>query len=167
MSNIILCGFMGCGKTTVGRELTELAKMRFIDTDEAIVQSAGLPINEIFRLYGEAHFRDLEHNICCELSEKDGLVIATGGGALTFERNVQALKASGKIILLDLDLAKIKARLSGDASRPLLNSPERDEVMQRLYTQRIPLYRACADAAVDGSLPPREVAINIMRAAGV
>lgn len=167
MSNIILCGFMGCGKTTVGKRLAELAKMRFVDTDEAVTQATGMPVSEIFRLYGEEHFRGLEHNVCCELAKKDGLIIATGGGALTVERNVKVLNSSGKIILLDVSLETIKARLSGDSSRPLLNSPDRDEVMQQLYTQRIPLYRACASAVVDANLPPQEVALNIMRAAGI
>lgn len=167
MANIILCGFMGCGKTTVGQTLAELTGMRFIDTDEAITQSAGMSVNEIFRTDGELHFRGLEHKICRELSQKDGLIIATGGGALTFEHNVSALRSSGKIIFLDVPLAVIKSRLNGDTSRPLLNSDERDAKMKQLYDERAPLYRACAHTVVDGSLPAREVALNIMRAAGI
>lgn len=158
---------MGCGKTTVGLALARLANLCFADTDDAVEAMAGMPVSEIFRRFGEAHFRELEHSICCELSQKDGLVIATGGGALTFPRNVQVLRRTGSIVLLDVPLEAIRRRLAGDASRPLLQTPDRDAAMQRLYADRLPLYRACADACVNGNQPPQEVALNIMQAVGL
>lgn len=168
MGNIILCGFMGCGKTTVGNLLAELSGRSLVDTDALIVQEAGISVNEIFSRYGEAHFRDLEHEICRRLSLQSDLIVSTGGGALTFERNAQALKQNGgKIYLLNVPAQIIEERLKNDNTRPLLNVPNRSEVLRGLYSKRLPLYRACADAVIDAALPPREVALNIMRAAGI
>ena len=168
MGNIILCGFMGCGKTTIGNALAELSERPLVDTDTLIVQDAGISINEIFSRYGESHFRDLEHKICCTLSLQDGLIVSPGGGALTFERNAQALKQNGgKIFLLDVPVEIIEERLQDDDTRPLLNVPNRGEVLQELYNKRLPLYRACADFVINAALPPQDVALNIMHIAGI
>ncbi|MDD2363161.1 MAG: shikimate kinase, partial [Oscillospiraceae bacterium] len=87
LRNIILCGFMGCGKSTVGRRLAELTDRRFIDMDDWIVKKAGISINEIFSRLGEDEFRRYETDACNILSAQQGLVIAAGGGALTFAKN--------------------------------------------------------------------------------
>ena len=127
--NIILCGFMGCGKTTVGKNLQKRSGMHMIDTDAYIEKNQGMKISEIFDRYGEAYFRDLEYDACCELSKKSGIIISTGGGALTFERNVQALKKNGTIVLIDVPLDTIKERLKNDTTRPLLQRPDKDEAI--------------------------------------
>lgn len=168
MGNIILCGFMGCGKTTIGNALAELSERPLVDTDTLIVQDAGISINEIFSRYGESHFRNLEHKICCNLSLQDGLIVSTGGGALAFDRNAQALKQNGgKIFLLDVPVELIEERLRDDDTRPLLNVPNRGEVLRTLYNKRLPLYRTCADFVINAALPPQDVALNIMHIAEI
>lgn len=165
--NIILCGFMGCGKTTVGKNLQRRSGMNMIDTDAYIEKKQGMKISEIFDKYGESYFRDLEYDACCELSKKSGIIISTGGGALTFERNVQALKKNGTIVLIDVPIDTIKERLKNDTTRPLLQRPDRDKAMKDLYEKRMPLYKKAADIVVDGELPPLQVALNIIHTAKI
>ena len=111
MNNIVLCGFMGCGKTTVGRNLARKAGRKFIDMDLYIEEKAGMKISEIFEKFGESRFRDMEHEACLELADTEGLVIASGGGAFTFQRNIDAFRGKDKIVLLDVPLDIIKQRL--------------------------------------------------------
>lgn len=145
MKNIVLCGFMGCGKTTVGRALAEKLGMQFIDMDEYIEQQAGMKVSEIFSSQGESAFRALETKTAAELSEKENLVISTGGGAVLNPENVEAFRSGGLILLLDVPLEVVRLRLDGDTTRPLLNRPDKDEAMLSLYESRLPLYRAAAD----------------------
>ena len=102
MRNLILCGFMGCGKTTVGRRLARLTGRRFVDMDAVIEEEAGMRVKEIFDRYGEADFRRREREACAALAAAEGLVIAAGGGALTFPENAAALAATGVIVLLEV-----------------------------------------------------------------
>lgn len=159
--NIVLCGFMGCGKTTVGEQLRKKTKMPLIDTDAYIEEKQKMTVSEIFEKYGEEHFRDLEHLACRELAEKKGIIISTGGGALTFERNVRVLKKTGTIVLIQVPLEEIKRRLKNDKTRPLLNRPDRDNAIKELFDRRMPVYKAAADIIVSGSASPSQVALNI------
>ena len=95
MNNIILCGFMGAGKTVVGRELAKMMGCRFIDTDELIEREQGVAVKAIFATHGEDYFRELEYDACKKIGEMKNSVVSTGGGAMTFERNVEAIKKSG------------------------------------------------------------------------
>ncbi|MBQ9673240.1 MAG: shikimate kinase [Ruminococcus sp.] len=162
--NIVLCGFMGCGKTTVGENLRRKLGVNLIDTDSYIEKNEGMTISEIFEKHGESYFRDLEHKACKELSEKKGIIISTGGGALTFERNVEVLKKTGTIVLIDVPLDVLKERLSGDKSRPLLQREDKDKAMQELYDKRMPLYKNAADIVIDGNNSPLQVAMSIINA---
>lgn len=162
--NIILCGFMGCGKTTVGENLKKKSGMPLVDTDAYIEKQNNMKISEIFQKYGEEYFRDLEYKACCELSEKKGIIISTGGGAVTFERNVISLKNNGVIVLLDVSLDTLKKRLEKDTTRPLLQRPDKDEAMRELYKKRMPLYRSASDIVINGENSPLQVAINILNA---
>ena len=100
--NIVLFGFMGCGKTTVGAELAANTGRELVDTDKLIEQSEGKSISEIFRLHGENYFRDREHEVCLELSGQERLIISAGGGALTFRRNVEAMEyVNGRANIFD------------------------------------------------------------------
>ncbi len=146
--NIILCGFMGCGKTSVGGRLAEITGRAFVDMDRFIEQNEGATVSQIFAERGEADFRRLEYEAVKTLSRKSGLVIAAGGGTLMNPDNAAALKETGTIILLDAGLDAIRNRLTGDRSRPLLAGQNRDEVMEQLYNRRIGVYRAAADFAV-------------------
>lgn len=161
--NIVLCGFMGCGKSTVGRKLARLTGLCFVDMDDYIEQQAGMRVSQIFDQFGEAHFRDLEYEAAKELAGQSGLVIATGGGVLTFRRNEEALRRTGKIVLLDPPFSIIRRRLQGDTTRPLLQKPNREAVMRQLYDQRMPIYRAAADLTVDTVGTPAAVCREVLR----
>ena len=165
--NIILCGFMGCGKSTVGKRIARISGLSFVDMDSYIEQQCGCTISELFASRGEAYFRDLEHEAAHTLSQQGGKVIATGGGALIFDRNVQVLKKNGKIVLLDTPLSLIRERLKNDTTRPLLCRPDKDRAMQELYEKRMPVYRAVAEIAVLSNGKPNQVALAVLRILGI
>lgn len=165
--NIVLCGFMGCGKTTVGKELACLNGYDLIDLDDFISQKMQLSVSEIFEKYGEDFFRDAEHSACKEILRRENpFVLSAGGGTLTFERNVKVLKENAVIVLLNVPLETISARLADDTSRPLLNAPDREKRLSELYLKRLPVYKACADFVVNADMPARDAAVNIMRSIG-
>lgn len=164
MNNIVLCGFMGCGKSTVGRNIARKTGKNFLDMDSYIENKAGMTVSQIFEKYGESGFRNMEHEACRELSEMNGLIIASGGGAFTFERNVGVFKNKDVIVLLDVPLDTIKYRLRNDKSRPLLQKPDRDKVMQELYDKRLPLYKNAADIVVSGKNTPLKTAFAVINA---
>lgn len=161
--NIILCGFMGCGKSTVGALLAKKTGMSFVDMDTYIEKKAGMAVSDIFAKYGEEHFRALEREAAKELAAKSSLVIAAGGGTLVYEANVETFRQSGKIVLLDLPVETVAKRLVNDTTRPLLNRPDKDEAMRELYDRRLPLYRAAADVVVNADDSPMQVCMEIMR----
>ena len=133
-------------------------------TEEELEEKAGMTVSEIFEKYGEEKFRDMEHDACVELAGLEGLVIASGGGAFTFKRNVEAFKGKDKIVFLDVPLGIIKSRLKNDTTRPLLQRPDRDRVMKDLYDSRYPIYHAAADIVVKGKNTPLKTAFAIIDA---
>lgn len=150
MKNIVLCGFMGCGKSTVGKQLAEQLHMTFVDMDAYIEELDGRTIPAIFAQDGETAFRTLEHNACVTLGSQCNLVIATGGGAVLRADNVTALSANGILVFLDVSAATVLDRLRDDTSRPLLQRPDKDTAVYTLMQQRAPLYCAAADITVNG-----------------
>ena len=160
--NIVLCGFMGCGKSTIGNLLSKKTGMSFIDLDKYIEQKENKTVAEIFADNGEDYFRQLERDASKELSQKKSLVIATGGGTLTFQENVDAFKTSGKIVLLDVPVEVVSERLQGDTTRPLLNRPDKEQAMRELYEKRMPLYQNAADIIVNAANSPLQVCMEIM-----
>ncbi len=145
MNAIALCGFMGCGKTTVALALEKNYKLKHIDTDKYIEEKENMLISKMFENFGENYFRDKEHDAICTLSQEKGYVLSLGGGAVTFERNVKALKENGyKIVFINTDLAIIKKRLENDSSRPLLKSNDIDT----LYNSRLPIYESASDIII-------------------
>ena len=162
--NIILCGFMGCGKSTVGKKLSKLMNLDFVDMDDYIEQNAGMKIPQIFEQHGEGYFRDLEHKAAVELSQRGGCVVAAGGGALTFPRNVETLKKGGVIILLDTPLRVLQLRLKNDRNRPLLQRPDRFRFIRELHQKRMPLYRRAADVVIPTKGSPNAVCRQILQA---
>lgn len=162
MNNIVLCGFMGCGKSTVGKALAKKRGMKFVDMDDYIEEKQGMKISEIFEKYGESAFRDMEHQACKELSESEGYVIASGGGAFTFQRNVDVFKGKDKIVLIDVPLAVISERLKNDKVRPLLQRPDKEQAMRELYEKRLPVYLKAADIVVCGKNTPLKTAYAIV-----
>lgn len=164
MQNIVLCGFMGCGKSTVGKVLAQKTGRRFVDMDAYIEKKAGMTVSEIFAREGEEGFRDREHAACRELSERHKLIIASGGGALTFARNTEVFRGRDTVVLLDVPPDILTQRLCRDETRPLLQRPDREQVIQELYAKRLPLYRAAADVTVTGKGTPMQTAAAILEA---
>ena len=160
--NIVLCGFMGCGKSTIGNLLSKKTGMSFIDLDSYVEQKENKTVAEIFADNGEDYFRQLERDASKEQSQKKSLVIATGGGTLTFQENVDAFKTSGKIVLLDVPVEVVSERLQGDTTRPLLNRPDKEQAMRELYEKRMPLYQNAADIIVNAANSPLQVCMEIM-----
>lgn len=156
--NIVLCGFMGSGKTVVGNELSKIMGRRFVDTDELIEQEQGVAIKAIFATHGEDYFRDLEFECCKKVSELKNCVVSTGGGALTFERNVEALKTNGKIVFLDASFDVICDRIGNSNNRPLFQDREKAHA---LYDERKSKYLSAADYVVDGDMSARKTAMEI------
>lgn len=152
---------MGCGKTTVGKQLAKITGMEYIDIDQYIEQQQQKTISDIFAEYGEDYFRELEHNASKELAKKNGCIISAGGGTLLFDRNITALKENGVILLLDVPLNTIKYRLRNDTKRPLLQRPDKDKVMEEMYNKRLPLYKKACDYIINANKLPSPVAEDI------
>lgn len=157
--NIVLCGMMGVGKSTVGIEIARLTGRRWFDTDTVITDRHGR-ISDIFEYYGEAHFRALETEVVKELSGQDGLVISTGGGLVLKYENTELLKRNGKIVFLNASFETLLTRVRADETRPLLkNTGKTADKLKELLSQRLPVYEHIADYVVntDGKTP-QEVA---------
>lgn len=164
--NLVLCGFMGCGKTSVGRRAARLLDLEFLDLDQYIEERAGLTVSEIFDRFGEDGFRQREALAVEEAAARPGLIIASGGGTVLRRQNVQAFHRHGGVILfLDAPLAALQERLKNDKRRPLLQVPDRRRVVEELFCQRAPLYRAAADITIDAGAPPVTVARRVAYAA--
>ena len=160
--NLILCGFMGCGKTSVGRRAARLLNREFCDLDQYIEQKEGLTVSEIFARFGEEGFRQREARAVEETAGLPGLIIASGGGTVLREENVRAFhRPGGAILFLDAPLPALQERLKNDKRRPLLQVPDRRRVIEELFRQRAPLYRAAADLTIDAGAPPVTVARRV------
>lgn len=160
--NIILCGFMGCGKSTVGKELAQKLGRQFIDMDEYIEMREGMKIADIFRLSGEDDFREREHAAVLELAQMQGTVIAAGGGALAFRRNAEPLRKSGEIVYLSLAFNICYSRIA-QTDRPLVRSNSREH-LEQIFNKRESLYRTVATFEIDASGTPEDVVERIMTA---
>lgn len=136
---IVLIGFMGAGKTTVGRSLAARLNLPFIDTDEVIEHASGLSISDIFEGYGEEGFREIEARTIAEQLAGPPAVVALGGGAVTTE-SVRENLAGHQVVLLDITLSDALGRLGGDSSRPMLRRPDLGEI----FAARETLYRQVA-----------------------
>lgn len=156
--NIALCGFMGAGKTVVGKELAKVTGRKFVDTDEMIEEETGVSIPAIFASRGEEYFRDLEFEICKKTAELKNTVISTGGGALTFERNVEAIKKGSIVVFLDASFDVICDRVGDASSRPLFKNREN---AKKLYDERREKYIAAANHVVNGDMSARKTAFII------
>jgi shikimate kinase len=153
MDNIILIGFMGAGKTTVGKTLAKNHHMTFVDTDERIVQEQGRSISEIFEKEGEPFFRDLETDLLSRmLTDTHQSVISVGGGMPVREENRRLLRQLGCVVYLVTSKETILGRVKGDKSRPLLKGGDLESKVERLMRERESLYRQAShlDIQTDG-----------------
>ncbi|MDE5766117.1 MAG: shikimate kinase [Clostridia bacterium] len=155
--NIVLCGMMGCGKTTVAAEFSSRG-YTVVDTDQIIVERYG-NIDGIFAKFGEAHFRELEAAVTAEVAKKyKNAVISLGGGCVLRAENVKNLKATGKIFYLKAEAETLIKRLEGDTARPLLKGGLEEKV-KTILAARAHVYESVADFIIDtDKLTPAEVA---------
>jgi shikimate kinase len=140
MRNIVLFGFMGTGKTVVGKEVARRLGMEFLDMDDVIEEKEGRTISEIFAGKGERHFREVESKVASELAGREGLVIATGGGVVLNEGNVEALQSSGVGICMEARPEVIYGRVKDESHRPLLMTDNPLGEIKGLLRQRGPYY---------------------------
>lgn len=161
--NIILVGPMGAGKTTIGKQLAQQLGREFYDSDREIELHTGADIPLIFELEGEAGFRKREKNMLQELTKKEGIVLATGGGAILDPENREQLTRHGFVVYLNAPLSQLINRTSRDKNRPLLQTDNPHKKLEEILAVRDPLYREVADAIVetDGS-PIRNVVKKLM-----
>ena len=153
--NIVLVGMPGCGKSTLGKILADKLNRRFLDTDSVIEQKFGASIPEIFAQKGEDFFRELEESAVSECGCLSSCVIATGGGVILRQKNIDALRQNGIIIFLDRNIDE----LASDG-RPLSQNPEK---IKALYQKRFPIYKECADFEVKVNAAPDLLAEQIIQ----
>lgn len=149
--NFFLVGLMGAGKTTVGRALARKTDKTFYDTDHEIEARTGVKVSTIFDIEGEMRFRDRETSVIADLVRQDGIVLATGGGAVLRPENRKLLSAYGTVIYLRAPIDDLLTRTMHDKSRPLLQTADPKAKLESLFEQRDPLYREIADVIVDTS----------------
>jgi len=166
--NIVLIGFMGCGKSTVGREIKRTLGYQLIDTDAEIEARAGCKISAIFSAEGEHGFRERESSLFEELREKDlkRTVVSTGGGAILRAKNCEILREIGYVVWLCANADTIYHRTKKNRNRPILQAADPRQVIDELLAQRTPLYRDCAHLAIDvGGLNRAEIVAGIVESA--
>ncbi|HBB99824.1 MULTISPECIES: shikimate kinase AroK [Stutzerimonas stutzeri subgroup] len=163
MHNFILVGPMGAGKSTIGRLLAKELRLPFKDSDKEIEQRTGASIPLIFDVEGEGGFRERERAVIADLCQLEGVVLATGGGAVLREDNRQALRAGGQVVYLCTSVDQQLERTARDRNRPLLQASDPRSVLSALMAIRDPLYRSIADVIIEtDERPPRMVVTEIL-----
>ena len=149
-SNLVLTGFMGTGKTSIGKLLAEKLGRCFVDLDQKIEQDTGMTVPQIFEKYGEKYFRELEKNAIKEVAARKNLVIATGGGTVKDEENIRLLKNSGVMVCLTTEPEEIFRRTERRGERPVLDAGDENRLntIKKLLAERQKFY-AQADYTVD------------------
>ncbi len=160
--NIVLVGFMGTGKTSVGGKLADMLGMRFVDMDDVIVERAGKPIPRIFAEDGEPHFRALERRVVKDLAARRGLVIATGGGVVLDPANIADYRATGVVVCLQASPEAILKRVEHDTNRPLLDTDDKLGKIRTLLAARQALYDAIPAQVWTDSLTRSQVVAAVM-----
>ena len=152
--SVLLCGFMGCGKTTIGKLLSSEWNRPFYDTDSMIEAFAQQKIDTIFVQYGEQYFRELEYKVAQSLHLYKNAVISSGGGFIISKKNAELAKESCFIIYLNRDFDLLWTILSKSNDRPLLKSRTKDEIYS-LYLERDKIYTAFADLKIENNKSPK------------
>ena len=146
--NIFLVGPMGAGKSTIGRQLAQQLNMEFFDSDQEIERRTGADVSWVFDVEGEEGFRDREEKVINALTEKQGIVLATGGGSVKSRETRNRLSARGVVVYLETTIEKQLARTQRDKKRPLLQVDTPREVLEDLAKERNPLYEEIADVTI-------------------
>lgn len=162
--HIILIGFMGAGKSTVGRRLSRKLSRQLLDTDAMIEARAGMTVSEIFASRGEAAFRATETEVLAGLAlRREPVIISTGGGMPMRPENREALRKLGHVVWLRVKPGTVCERLAGDNTRPLLAGDDRQQKVEALLAQRGPIYGETAHLTVDADgRAPEEIAEEIL-----
>ena len=161
--NVALFGFMGVGKSAVGRKLAEKLGLSFVDLDEEIVRTTGRSIESIFQEDGEERFREIERTLTEEYSALDGQVIACGGGTVIDPENLENLRRSSRMVLLTAEPEVILERVETEGDvRPLLNVEDRLGKIRSLLSKRWPSYIEAADIIIDTSEHTLQVVVSII-----
>ena len=147
--NLFLVGMMGAGKTTIGRILARRMKRAFLDSDQEIEQRCGVAVPVIFDIEGEPGFRAREAQVIAELTAREGVVLATGGGAVLDPESRRRLASRGTVVYLHAVPSDLYDRVRHDKNRPLLATADPLAKLENLYAERDPLYREIADVIVD------------------
>ncbi len=159
-TNIFLIGLMGAGKSTIGRHLAEVLHKEFIDSDQVIEERTGVSISMIFDIEGEEGFRNREVAVIDELTQKQGIVLATGGGVVLRPENRKALIGRGQVIYLYAPADRLHQRTKQDRNRPLLQNVDDPRAkLEKLLEERDPLYRETADLTLETDNRPVQQAI--------
>jgi shikimate kinase len=162
--NIVLIGYRGSGKSTVGSRLAACLKMRFVDIDDLIEERQGVPISDIVKSHGWGHFRKLERNTIQEISKEDHLIIAPGGGAVLDTDNVKALRKNGVIIWLKADKQTLLKRMNQDPGtntrRPPLTGKGTSEELKEVMSLREPIYERVSEIQIDTSMRDVETVVE-------
>jgi len=151
--NLFFVGLMGAGKTTVGRTVARRLNYPFFDSDHELEARCGVRIPIIFEHEGEAGFRDREAHIIAELASRQGIVLATGGGAVLRPENREVLRANGTVVYLRASPHDLWLRTRHDRNRPLLQTQDPKGRLEALYAERDPLYREVADFIIETGKP--------------
>ncbi len=160
--NIILTGFMGTGKTSVGRKVAERLGRPFVDMDSVIESRQGVTISELFASQGEPHFRRIESELCRDLASRGSQVVATGGGALVSEDNLRIMSQSGIVICLTGRPDELRRRLAGSANRPMLDGPNGAQRLEELMESRASAYARIPHQVDTSGLSPDQVADRVV-----
>ncbi|MBQ5318154.1 MAG: shikimate kinase [Oscillospiraceae bacterium] len=162
MKSIYLCGFMGCGKSTIGKILARKNGCGFIDMDDYIVEREEMTIPQIFSEKGEQYFRSTETAVIRELSKKNA-VIACGGGAMLKKENAEIASENGIVVYIEIPFDVCYNRISGDANRPLVVNNTKEQ-LEEIYNGRVPVYKSHSTVTVDGVGSADEIAERICNA---
>jgi len=153
--NLVLIGYRGSGKSTVGRKLASRLKMKFVDIDDLIEDHQGVPISDIVKSHGWGHFRKLERSAIEEITKEDRIIIAPGGGAVLNSDNVNALRKNGLILWLKADKQTLLKRLHQDPGtntrRPTLTGKGTSEELKEVMSVREPIYERVSEIQIDTS----------------
>lgn len=158
--NIFLIGPMGAGKSTIGRQLAQQLNMEFFDSDQEIERRTGADITWVFDVEGEDGFRDREEKVINDLTEKLGIVLATGGGSVKSKETRNRLSARGVVVYLKTTIDKQLSRTQRDKKRPLLQNDNPKDVLERLAQERNPLYEEIADITIEADEYTAKAVVN-------
>jgi shikimate kinase len=166
--NIILIGYRGTGKSTVGKILAEKTGLKLKNLDQMIIDKAGMGVPQIVENHGWDHFRDIESEVALEVCKQDSQIIDCGGGIIIREKNREILKNSGPVFWLTASIQVIIDRISDGAQRPSLTRKSFTDEVKDVLEERLPMYKDCSNHEIDTEKnQPKDSAKEIMNIAGI